>query len=72
MYKVDWLCSLVVVCFFGCFFFVFCWQSESAATSTSAAMSAQINHPAVKRRQLGSKKSRKGSQYFDGFVTPSR
>lgn len=40
------------MCFVGCF----CWQSESAATSTSAAKSAQINHPAVKRRQLGSRK----------------
>jgi len=26
MYKVDWLCSLVVVCFFGCFFFCIRFQ----------------------------------------------
>lgn len=42
-------------------------QSESAATSTSAAMPAQINHPAVKRRQLGPRKH----PHIDEFVTPS-
>jgi len=51
-------------------YFVFCWQSESAATSTSAAMSAQINHPAVKRRQLGSKKAEKEASISMGSWPP--